>query len=249
MGDTGVTWIQSVGSTGEWALQCRACRKFGQRNAWSTGVQTALKGNLRRHHNCPAHRESLVAMGLATEADELMGAPCRQSFKAMLQERAKGTALRHGVPAVGGKRKVTDMQLCLGQALEELDKGFLRNAAAVAVFQDLRKNFLLMRYQACNSNLDTRCGVLTYINVGALSGATSVLQATAAALDYFFTQPGSDEVDTQALQPFTAKVELYCADANKAEQLVGRELKPTGIFRNLKYVVKDRTHATQRLPA
>ena len=249
MGDTGVSWIESVELKGEWALQCRACREFGQRNAWSTGVKTALKGNLRRHHECPAHRESLVALGLATEADEMAGAPCRQSFKAVLEERAKGTALRHGAPTVGGKRKVTDMQLCLGQALEELDKGFLRTAAAVAVFQDLRKNFLLMRYQACNSNLDTRCGVLTYINVGALSGATSVREATSAALDYFFTQPGSDEVDTQALQTFTAKVELYCADANKAEQLVGRELKPAGIFKNLKYVVKDRTHATQRLAA
>ncbi|CAE7803934.1 unnamed protein product, partial [Symbiodinium sp. CCMP2456] len=247
MGDMGVSWLHGYldGDDGLFKLKCRACEKTKQTNRFAGGVVTTLFGNLSRHHSCSQHQSALAALGLGPETEEVP-APAAADFHLVAENRLKGTALRHGIKGLGGQHKTTCMEIALGQAMFEIDRAFLADATSVAIFADARQHMLLLRFRACNDQLITRRGLLGYRSLGTSSGASGLHDCIQGILEDFCT--GLDGVlQTELLTHLRASVEMYVADAASDEQLTGQLLRSQRYFENLRFVSKDRAHASQRL--
>ncbi|CAJ1437841.1 unnamed protein product [Effrenium voratum] len=176
------------------------------------------------HHKSHQHQEALAKLGLGEFEQDL----------------------ETGVAGVGGRKKITQMQYCLGRALFTLDQEFLRNAQVIAISEDVRQHKVLIRYAACDSNLQIRSGLLGYFELGTHSGNIGLRKAMKVALEVFCLD-FDGEVDRGLLEHIADKVELFTADAASDEQLAGRLLSSQGLFANLRFVTKDRAHASTRL--
>ncbi|CAJ1385832.1 unnamed protein product [Effrenium voratum] len=237
-GTSGKTWLCSaVGPDGAWTLQCWVCKAAKVDSAWSTGVATKLLGNMQRHHKSHQHQEALAKLGLGEFEQDLETA---EDFQKVMKSRKETGALRQGVAGVGGRKKITQMQYCLGRALFTLDQEFLRNAQVIAISEDVRQHKVLIRYAACDSNLQIRSGLLGYFELGTHSGNIGLRKAMKVALEVFCLD-FDGEVDRGLLEHIADKVELFTADAASDEQLA------QGLFANLRFVTKDRAHASTRL--
>ena len=246
MGDLGVSWLHGYldRDDGLFKLKCRACEKTMQTNRFASGVVTTLFGNLSRHHGCSQHQSALASLGLGPEREEVP-APAAADFHRVAENRFKGTALRHGIKGLGGQHKTTSMEIALGQAMFEIDRAFLADATSVAIFADARQHMLLLRFRACNDELITRRGLLGYRSLGTSSGASGLHDCIEGMLEEFCT--GLDGVlNTALLKHLRASVEMYVADAASDEQLTGQLLRSQRYFENLRFVTKDRAHASQR---
>ena len=163
-GETGQTWLLPQVVDGRWSLACWCCRAAGVDSTWSEGVVTNNFGNLKRHHESQIHTSAMIQLGLLEPNEDtiLKGAPSEEAFMKVLANRLECRSLQKGIPGVGQRQKVTDMQVCMSSSLCMLDKLFLQEAVSVSLFQDVRKHVLLVRFQACSQDLTVRSGVLAY---------------------------------------------------------------------------------------
>ena len=149
------------------------------------------------------------------------------------------------VQDVGGREKVTNMMLCLGIALCELDRAFLRKASCIVLTQDVKDHKLLIRFRAAADDLSTRAGVLGWKSLGPSNGSACITSTTSEALKLFCVD-AEGQAAPDVLQCIRQKTEMFCADAASDEQLAGQLLRTSGTLPGLRFITKDRSHACQR---
>ena len=248
-GGSGQSWLQSEVKDGRWQLACWVCRAAGVDDHFAAGMPCKLLGNLRRHHNSKTHRDAVRQLGLSgvdESDDDLGGAPSEESFMQVMEHRQDGRSLQKPPSGVGGRNKATKMQSCLAWAIVLMDQQFLREAVAVSIFQDLREHRLLIRFQACDSQLQRRRGVFGFVSLGAASGSAAVTEKVEEVIrDFFVDMEGN--VDMALCDQVRRKVEMYCSDAASEELLTGRQLHASGFLHNMRHRVCDKAHGIQRV--
>lgn len=153
-----VSWL-SVSDEGR--IGCVICKMTKQDNEYGNyDVITGNFSNMRRHAECKQHQQALASLGLIDVGAE-EDAPSLSAFEQVARGRMKGpSALRHGEAGVGGRKKVTHMVQCLGDAVFELDRRFVATAETIALHTDVRQLKLLVRFRAANMKLEWRKGIL-----------------------------------------------------------------------------------------
>ena len=145
----------------EGQLGCLVCKMTGMDNEYATyTVVTGNFHNMKRHMLSKQHQAALSQLGVI-EAAEDEDAPSLIAFEQVAKGRMKGpSALRHGEAGVGGRKKITHMVQCLGDAVFELDRRFFATAETITLHTDVRQLKLLVRFRAANQKLEVRRGIL-----------------------------------------------------------------------------------------
>lgn len=129
----------------------------------------------------------------------------------------------------------------LAWAANSLDAEYLASCRRISIYQDVRKNYLLVRFRGCTSDLTVRTGLLGYRNLGTTSGAqalNSVVEQEIRELCMDFDGSTQEHL----VKSICSKVALFVADGAADEQLAGR-LASQSLFKNCKLVRRDKTHA------
>lgn len=72
----------------------------------------------------------------------------------------KRTSLNFHMPGLGGRKKMTQMQRCVGLACEAIDLKFLKTAGSIVLHQDVSKGVLVVTFSACSETLELCRGFL-----------------------------------------------------------------------------------------
>ena len=135
---------------------------------------------------------------------------------------------------VGKKKKVRQMIWCIAEARRLEHMKCLKKAVCVSISEDKRGTRFLLRYKACDQQLNVTKGVVALLHlVGSpdLNGADSLRSATLKGLQHactrisppFRTEP-DPQTDTDMYQDLLKKVESFAADGAGDEHLAAREL-------------------------
>jgi hypothetical protein len=174
------------------------------------------------------------------------------AFLSVYRDRCRHKAYRGGnSEGKVGAKKVVRMTWALADGLEAQERMHLLNSQCVAIFQDVRKSVLMVRYAATTDKLVMGRGVLGAVQVGTTSCA--VRDGTEAALKQFCTpclEPPSGGrtgamLDATLFQHIAKHVEVVATDAASDELLAGRMLVES-LFPHIKLLLKDKTHASRR---
>ena len=196
--------------------------------------------HVKRHAGLKMHLDSLHGQGLGGEAT--YKAPEEQEFAAIAAHRMDNKSLSMKTEDGKGRKKISKMQLCLGEACFAVDREVLSKAASICLHQDVRKMALQVRFSACTSpGLVVSKGLL---GLAKLSDGThqALLSGLTAIMDRFCDGNASLRAHIQK------HVELLDTDAAADEVLASRLLRASaGMFANAKAQQKDVTHASRRL--
>ncbi|CAK9022737.1 unnamed protein product [Durusdinium trenchii] len=202
-------------------------------------VITGNFSNMRRHAECKQHRQALASLGLIDVGAE-EDAPSLSAFEQVARGRMKGpSALRHGEAGVGGRKKVTHMVQCLGDAVFDLDRRFVATAETIALHTDVRQLKLLVRFRAANMKLEWRKGIL---GIADLERTTST--ALAAALQKMLKD--FCQQDEELYNSVLKHIEVLDADGASDEQTSAREIRAM-LLKDVKMILKDKAHASRRV--
>lgn len=72
----------------------------------------------------------------------------------------KHTSLNFHIPGLGGRKKMTKMQRCVGLACEAIDLSFLKQAGTIVLHQDVSRGLLVVTFSACSETLEVARGFL-----------------------------------------------------------------------------------------
>ena len=87
-------------------------------------------------------------------------------FSATLKAQGKNVnSLSVKLDGVGGRKKLTNMQYCLGDACFRVDLEFLKRAGSIALHQDVRQLVLMIRFSACTPEMDTAKGLFGFVEL------------------------------------------------------------------------------------
>ena len=221
-------------------------------------LRTPFISNIKRHGESAAHDKSLMMTGFDTNrsCEELAvrGCPSLAMFKDALANRMRRDSLQSGLRPSGdsadtcGRKKLGNLQFCLGEAARARTRQALRDAVSLSIMQDGRHGQLLMRYCAVDANLSVRKGLLGCVNVEYAETITNIVQAMqeavrqACCVGYGGPNPENDR-DLQ--RSVCQKVTMFVADAAANEQGAGRASKL--MFPNVISCQRDRAHACMRV--
>ena len=237
------SWLSFSQET--WCLGCLVCKMGKKNNEYGNfEVITTNFSNIKRHETCKDHVQALADFGLVEGQGENDDSPALKAFEQVWTGRMRGPlALRHGESDVGGRKKVTCMMQCIGNAMFELDRRFLRTAESITLHMDVRKAKLLVRYRAANRKLDSRRGILGIADLQR-STASDLSAAVKGILQQFCH--GLEGLDQELLDHLVHHIEILDADAASDEQCSSRELRKT-LLRQVKCILKDKAHASRRI--
>ena len=209
--------------------------------------------DLVQHSKTTLHIDAV----LATEQDNseiLPGAPRASEFTRAVRDRWKFLSWR----CSDGTHDLREARLLwsAAEATFDRDRAFFGSEGCnCAWYQDGRQRVFLVKYRGCNNALEHRSGVLglkTDVN-GAFNIRSAMetvckdvssprLGATLVKSNAMFVEP---EYDENMYQTLTSNIKLFAADGAADEQKAGRLAK--ALFTQMKSVLKDKTHASQRL--
>ncbi len=226
--------------------------------------------NIKQHMKSERHarsRSHFVAKLLrgAAGADSIP-APSVDEFDLVLNNVRKGTALGGKLP----RNKAATIAWCMFEAPRDEDRRFVSKAACMTLCQDARDGRFLTRFVASSSDphqLRVRTGVLRMQCGGA--GAIAIRDATSQGLKALATKRAqhgttmynprvAPSLDKAFLNHTRRLVEVLVADGAADEQLAGRLLLPgsgrtdgndgvpVDTLPNLRFVVRDKAHASRR---
>ena len=259
-------WLASAKVDGKWGLGCIVCCAKGLHSVFGTfswrgaGNANVLKtSKLLRHHASKEHERAVAAyFGI----DSSFGAPPAEDMREQLCTLMQGKPVDHGT-------KSRAMTWCLGEAVLDIDREFVRRAKTISLCRDDRAQRLLMRFYGATARLDVRSGVL---GIGAAHrekpDADGLVAATKQVLEQFCTPRkeapthgdgpygvvGARNMDMKLLNHLKSIIEVIAVDEEAAELKaadIGRgrrssvaDLAP--ITPNLKFVTRDKAHGFRR---
>jgi hypothetical protein len=150
---------------------CIVCEAAGVQNAYAR--YEIGKFNLgprasffRRHEQSKGHISAVTKLlGEPSNCAE-SGAPSTRSFMQVLDATRKGQGrAASGVAGVGKRMKIRRMKYALAESTREVCRSFLKRCSSIGIMQDVRRQRLLVRYQAATSTLETRRGILGQIKI------------------------------------------------------------------------------------
>eukprot|EP00959_Pyramimonas_sp_CCMP1952_P029370 616428-Pyramimonas_sp.AAC.1 len=109
--------------------------------------------------------------------------PGLSEWDKVLQETVSGNAVStEGVPGIGKRKKIQKMQFCIAEAVRAKTRECFREAVCIGISQDKRATRFLMRYRACNKNLEVSDGIICLLKLNggdvACKGADLLRKAT-----------------------------------------------------------------------
>lgn len=72
----------------------------------------------------------------------------------------KRSSLNFHIPGLGGRKKMTKMQRCVGLACEAIDLTCLKEAGTIVLHQDVSRGILVVTFSACSKSLQVARGFL-----------------------------------------------------------------------------------------
>ena len=204
---------------------------------WASGrIETATcqLGRLYKHEASKKHRSFAeliknhhnIASGPGacsgpSVAEHLAPSICK--FMAVLESlRSAGATCMTGI----GSLKIRKMLQCLAEAKREYVRQSLIEAESISVTQDVRSPQLLVRYTACNADLNRTSSVLGQCDLSADGfdhSAVGVYMGTMYIVCKLDMRPnGSSPSDV--LDAAMNKTEMFAADAAYDEQLAGTRI-------------------------
>ena len=232
----------SAGADALKAMKLPLC-SFGKFTVCHAGKTKIRLQRATSHAQNPGHKaiESIMsATDPGTECDgnsHLM--PGLSEWDRVLRETVSGNAVsQEGIPGIGKRRKVQKMQFCFAEAMRARTRRQFQEAVSIGISQDKRGTRFLMRYRACNKNLEVSDGVICLLKLNggdvACKGADQIRKATMDGIVHVMSPqvgpfPSTDKKPVAApkaslLVEIAAKVEALAADAASDEQLAGKEL-------------------------
>ncbi len=267
----GDTWLSfHCSADGKFALGCKFCHvgKFGRGEVCS--YSACKLSNLLKHQESFVHRQA-VARRFGRTVAETKRAPRLSSFKAVLEEKSKATANRHGIDGVGGRKKVAKLMFCLKEAYMNMQRKFMAGCKSIAIHQDVAGKRLLVKFVAASESLEYASGVLGACHVlDSGRGADGIALATKKIIQTFCTPLAGLNYDFVASRKRSAlasrhklcaeleahicqHIEMYDTDAARDEMVAGRLLSSSnivdgldGYLPNVLIYKKDSTHAVKR---
>ena len=152
------TWLQPQPvANQEWWLGCSICSKGTSLRRTRKLHGTSLHlGNIRAHGRSQTHIRACKVVTSAS--NHAMEAPPTSEFDDAWNNAALGRK-NHNMSL----RKSTSLEWCLAEAIRDEDREFLRHSDAIAILLDERNCRLLVKFQACGSNLVVRFGVFALL--------------------------------------------------------------------------------------
>ena len=150
---------------------------------------------------------------------------------------------------VGQRKKVTQMMECLAKAMFQLDRRFLSSDGIVVSLQRDEKNATIqLEFAGCDKDLKVRTGMIGMAENK--TGPLAITQNTKQIIEKCWSAAG--ELDAHGYDRFRSSVELINIDSAADEVLAAKEehqpslplLAP--LLPNCKYVVRDKSHGSQR---
>ena len=231
-------------------LGCTVCERAKvEGSKWAhCGITSGLvrTSQLTQHSRCRTHKAAVDQLLHATAAEGLLGGIQPPSAEQLRQTLAAARiGRRHGesgILGVGKGAKVRRIVACLAEGHRMVHRAFLRSAGTISLHQDGRKGRLVVRYRACNSNLDVKTGTLGQLSLakeyGDL-GAVAIAKGTMKMISDFCTPCASmprsrietrnrrTKPDKTLVNHFRRKVELMDTDAAADEQKAHKLLFPS----------------------
>ncbi len=269
----GDTWVSfHCPEAGKFSIGCTLCStgKFGR------GEVSSFNGcrvvNLLKHQDSVVHRQAVArAFGRGEIAPSKL-APKVEDFRSVLGDKSKGTANRHGVEGVGGRKKVAKLKFCVKEAFMNAQRKFMAQCRSISIHQDVAGKRLLIKFVAATPSLEYSYGVLGACHVldsdrgadGIALATKKTIQSFCTPLDglnYDFVVPRKREsiekshgVCVELENHICQCIEMYDTDAARDEMVAGRLLSTSnivdgldGYLPNVLIYKKDSTHAVKRL--
>ena len=265
-------WLGVALRDGAWRMGCRQCRKASLPGAFSQFAIGASKldtSHLVQHERSKSHKaaasaaaavsaDSGTAVSAALQLAASAGAPPPEEFLSTMKSVEEGGAVLSGT-------KDARKTWCIGEAMRALDQAFFEKASAITLIRDERNARLQVRYIAVAPNLEVRCGTLGQAREFG-TGASNVTRATGViirrACSRFLGAPGAARgickkrpfVKKKLWRHFRDSVIGVTVDAASDEVLSARMMTSVTLSGlrekltpNLKFIVRDKPHASRRL--
>ena len=256
------TWLDSNWAKGL-GVGCKVCRDagfttspFGAYDIRSTRCMQVC--NLQKHAQCATHTVAVKAFlaGKLDGARLSVMTPTWDAFKQVADVIVAGGNLES---AHSTHRRI---MWCVKEALCADDREALKSARAISLFRDERKGRLAVRYRAVNQNLDEFSGTLGQERDFG-TGATKITEATARIMERMCTKfSGAPHYNCSATPTFMPSLmahvreSVMCITVDSAgdellasEMMRNQSLAQTerALTPNLKFVLRDATHASRRI--
>lgn len=276
----GDDWVlESTDEAGTRVIGCRLCKASGADSKMgkvAVPVHALQWKHMEQHCNTAVHRKAVLeAQGEDAAALRLESVPSTADFQAVLDATRAGQCTSN-LTKVGRSKKLRKMKWCLAEARRAMTRKHIKPARVMALHQDVRKQWLAIRFSACGPDLVARVGVLGVANLprNYSLDALGIRQATIDIVKQFCTScrapPFAEPPTAAAAEPdheledhVRGIVELLDADAASDEAKAAKLLrgehpltvsKGTGgivcdfdkYFRNIKIQNKDKAHASRR---
>ena len=220
---------------------------------------------LRRHQDSKKHQEALRWLEGHITEDDLSVAPSLQDFASALSNMQKGHSMRNGGVASDTTSLV---HWCISESLIQAWRSKLAKATTLCLVRDERKGKLLIRFRACNGDLELCSGTLGCVRMTG-GGAEDIVTATAKALRIFCTanyrpprmgnrlsQQGG--FDRELFKHLRSIVHILTTDSHPAELLASNIMKGSRrsadeqhnrdpFLPNVVLIGRDAAHASTRL--
>ena len=115
----------------------------------------------------------------------LSGAPSALHFRTLWDAAERGPVTA-GLSGIACSKKCKRMEFCLSEAIKRKDQEFLKDAGSMVLHRDATDGTLLARFQACDSALNIRSGVVGIAKHFG-SSAIDISRATGKMYDDFAT--------------------------------------------------------------
>lgn len=258
-------------------LGCTCCKRYKVPGKW--GRSGVVRGNvtitsLYQHAASLAHQTAVKAF-LTDNTDMLcirgIRPPTVEEFQRLLNAARAGKCRGpEGVDGVGKAKKVRKMLWCVAEGHRAVHRNFLRTCGTISLHQDGRRGRLLLRYRACDSALNVKCGTLGQVSLakdGGDLGGLGIADGTVKVLKKFCTDFANPpftsrqcQRDVSKCQPrldaplfrlVKRKAEMLDTDAAADEQRAHKVLKhgtraAPAELPNLKVHNLDKAHSSRR---
>ena len=233
------SWCVSASVDGMWGLGCAACSQLPESRVacsklrkWARHKACRLRLDgwaLVRHARTLLHVGAvaqLLGIQLGPTGASVCGAPPISDFAELLAHMERGEAGRQTAQRqrnTATSTKTSRMRWAVVEAMREKDRLFLKQAVTIVLARDERRNRLLVRFSACDAQLNVRRGFMGQVR-GAGGKSLQVVNATRKVLKEFCTVNrgvpegvGKTVWDEALYTHFRSKIEMVVSDSASNE--------------------------------
>lgn len=247
-------WLVVTSNTDGPSVGCRFCKKWTPKRP--------KVSNIKRHGNSSAHLIELASQHPGSSPTQtptspvpVHKAPTVAQFESCLASRKKAEAFssNQGGGAAEHQQRLT---FCLAEAVLDRQRTSLRNASVIALHQDMRKSLLVTRFTACGDSGIHKglLGIAGDFGSSAADIQLATLQILANMCTPRHCPPRrsrlGSSLDKALYEHVCSIVEVFdadnAADEQKAGRLLGGRSTVPPALKNLRCLLRDKTHATTR---